>query len=237
MQGKEQYSDGIDSKLFFQEVKKNKVVVVALILCCTAIATVYAFVKPVEYHSEAIVCLKSPGPTGMEENLQSIMLLKNNPELNGVELKFVKESSSIRIETNRPTAQEAHDAVHKGVNLVQHDIKVQNQSKEQEEYPSLLKAKDEMNKAREELELCKLKWPEGSPEFKKQNDEYTSRAKAYEHQLDARLRTFYDVQLLKEPSMPERPENNKRGKDILIGALLGCLISFYYCMRQYKKKG
>ena len=237
MQEKEQYSDGIDSKLFFQEVKKHKVVVVAIILCCTAIATVYAFVKPVEYHSEAIVCLRNPGPTGMEENFQAIMMLKKNPEFNGLELNFIRDTGTIKIEATRNNAQEVHDAVQNGVNMVQQDIKKQNQLKEQEEYPSLLKAKEEMNKARHELEAAKMAYPEASSEVQQLKDEYTAKAKVYESQLNARLRSLYAVQVLNDPNLPERPENAKRGKNVLIGFFIGCLISFYYCMKQYKKKG
>ena len=222
----------LDGRVLFQTVKQNKACIMGILLFCTIMGAVYAYCKPVEYKSEAAICLRNPGVVGEGENRHTIVLLKKNPALSEVDLSFNRDSSLIMIETKKKGAQDAHDAVQKAIQNIKQGIDEINEKKMSEEYPSIDFAQREMNTA-------KLKYqqtPEQTTENQQLKDDYEVKAKVYERQLEAKTKSLYAVQVVNEPSFPEKPYKARRDNNILVGFLIGCLLSFFFCVKQYRKK-
>lgn len=226
----------LDIRLFIEEAKKHKRSIAGILLICTLLATVYAFCKPVEYKSEAVICLRNPGVTGGADNRQTIMLLKKDSALSGIDISYSKDVSCISLVSKGKSAQEAHDAVAEAIEIIKKDIAELNEKRGGEEEPSIEYAKKQMNDAREKYQYAKSTLTNQSAEYQNLKDEYDSKRSVYENQLNQKAQTLYTVNVIDEPDYPEKPHKARRGNNILLGFLAGCVISFIYCLRQYRSK-
>lgn len=236
MSNERSHNGDIDGRQFFMEVIKHKYVIIGVVLSCTMVASVYAFFKPVEYKSEAAICLRNPGITGDSENLQTIMLLKQNGSLSDIDLSYHKGASYITVEAKKKTAQEAHDAVTNAIKTISQNISEINEEKSNEEYPSLDFAQKEMILAKEKYQQAQTSMLEQSAEYHQLKDDYELKTRAYERQLDRKAQMLYSVKIIAEPNYPNKPYKAKRENNILVGFLTGCLFSFFFCLKQYRKK-